>query len=78
MHPLSGPGTGLGATGAAAQPIQDGVALADFSRELRAYGGGSLRVMLIRQQIARTLLEFPTVREVVIAIEGETEGVLEP
>jgi len=58
--------------------IQDGVALADFSRELRAYGGGSLRVMLIRQQIARTLLEFPTVREVVIAIEGETEGVLEP
>ncbi len=58
--------------------IESGIALADFSRELRAYGGGSLRVMLIRQQITRTLREFPTVQEVVIAIEGETEGVLEP
>jgi hypothetical protein len=58
--------------------IVDGVATADFSQELRAYGGGSLRVMLLRQQIARTLLQFPSVREVRIAIEGETEGVLEP
>jgi hypothetical protein len=58
--------------------IVGGVATADFSQELRAYGGGSLRVMLIRQQIARTLSQFPTVREVHIAIEGETEGVLEP
>lgn len=58
--------------------IEGGIATADFSRELRAYGGGSLRVTLIRQQIARTLLEFPSVQEVVIAIEGETEGVLEP
>ena len=58
--------------------IQNGVAVADFSKELRAYGGGSLRVTLIREQITRTLKEFPTVREVVIAIEGKTEGVLEP
>lgn len=58
--------------------IRDGVAVADFSREMRAYGGGSARVWAIRQQISRTLLEFPTVREVVIAVEGETEGVLEP
>ncbi len=58
--------------------IEGGVATADFSRELRAYGGGSLRIMLIRQQITRTLLEFPSVQEVVIAVEGETEGVLEP
>jgi len=58
--------------------IEDGVATANFSREFRAYGGGSLRVTLIREQITRTLLEFPTVQEVVIAVEGETEGVLEP
>jgi hypothetical protein len=58
--------------------IANGVATADFSDELRAYGGGSLRVTLIREQITRTLLEFPTVKEVVIAIEGKTEGVLEP
>ncbi len=58
--------------------IRDGVATADFSRELKAYGGGSLRVMLIRRQIAPTLMQFPTVQEVRIAIEGQTEGVLEP
>jgi hypothetical protein len=58
--------------------IVDGVATADFSKELKAYGGGSLRVMLIRQQITQTLMQFPTVRAVQIAIEGQTEGVLEP
>jgi hypothetical protein len=58
--------------------IVDGLATADFSKELKAYGGGSLRVLRIRQQIERTFLQFPTVREVRIAIEGQTEGVLEP
>jgi hypothetical protein len=58
--------------------ISDGVATADFSQELRSYAGGSLRVMLIRQQIEQTLRQFPTVQEVRIAIEGETEAVLEP
>lgn len=58
--------------------IRDGVATADFSAELRAYGGGAARVTAIRQQIERTLRQFPTVREVRIAIEGQTEGVLEP
>jgi len=37
-----------------------------------------LRVTLIRQQIEQTLLQFSTVQEVRIAIEGETEAVLEP
>lgn len=58
--------------------IEDGVAVADFSQELRAYGGGSARVWAISNQITRTLKQFPTVREVRIAIEGQTEGVLEP
>jgi hypothetical protein len=58
--------------------IDQGVATADFSRELMAYGGGSTRVMLIRQQIAQTLKQFPSVRIVRISIEGRTEGVLEP
>jgi hypothetical protein len=58
--------------------IENGVATANFSRELAAYGGGSTRVHLIRQQITRTLLQFASVHEVRIAIEGETEGVLEP
>jgi hypothetical protein len=58
--------------------ITNGVATADFSRELKAYGGGSLRVKLIRGQITQTLKQFPTVRVVRIAIEGQTEAVLEP
>jgi spore germination protein GerM len=58
--------------------IENGVATADFSRELQAYGGGSLRVRLIRGQITQTLMQFPTVREVRIAIEGQTQAVLEP
>ena len=37
-----------------------------------------LRVMLIRQQITQTLLQFPMVRAVRIAIEGQAEGALEP
>lgn len=58
--------------------IEDGVATANFSQEMRAYGGGSARVQSIREQINRTLKQFPTVDEVRIAIEGETEGVLQP
>jgi spore germination protein GerM len=58
--------------------IENGVATADFSPELRAYGGGSARVQQIRAQITRTLLQFPTVREVRIAVAGQIEGVLQP
>jgi hypothetical protein len=58
--------------------IDNGIATADFSQELRAYGGGSARVGALREQITRTLLQFSSVREVRIAIEGQTEGVLEP
>lgn len=58
--------------------ITGGVATADFSRELRAYGGGSARSGLIRQQITRTLEQFSTVHEVRIAIEGDVAGALQP
>ncbi|WP_026369208.1 Gmad2 immunoglobulin-like domain-containing protein [Kallotenue papyrolyticum] len=58
--------------------ITAGVATANFSQELRAYGGGSARVQAIRQQIEGTLRQFPSVQQVVIQIEGQSEGVLEP
>ncbi len=58
--------------------IDNGVATADFSQELRAYGGGAARAQLIRSQINRTLLQFPTVSEVRILIEGQSDSVLEP
>lgn len=57
--------------------IQDGVARADFSPEMSAHSGGSLRVLLIRQQIEQTLLQFPTVNQVVITVGGRSD-MLEP
>jgi spore germination protein GerM len=58
--------------------IEDGLATVNFSQEMKAYGGGSMRVQTIREQITRTLIQFPSVDEVQIAVEGETEGVLQP
>lgn len=58
--------------------ITDGVATANFSQELRAYGGGSARVQAIRQQIEGTLRQFPSVQQVVIQIEGQSEAGLQP
>ena len=58
--------------------ITDGIALADFSKEMEAYGGGSLRVKMLRDQITQTLKQFSTVQQVIIAVEGETETALQP
>lgn len=58
--------------------IEEGTATVNFSEEIRAYGGGSARVQSIRDQVTRTLTQFSTVDEVVIAVAGETEGVLQP
>lgn len=57
--------------------IVNGVAYADFSKELLAYSNGATRVLLIRQQIEQTLLQFSTVNSVVITVEGQA-GLLEP
>ncbi len=58
--------------------IEDGVAKADFSERMEYQMGGSCRVSAIRSQIAETLKQFPTVREVVISVNGRTEDVLQP
>ena len=58
--------------------IEEGVATANFSQEMQAYGGGSARVQAIRQQITQTLLQFPAIDEVRIAVEGEVETALQP
>ncbi|MEX0649834.1 MAG: GerMN domain-containing protein [Candidatus Andersenbacteria bacterium] len=58
--------------------IQDGVARVDFSEELDRAVGGSCRVTAIRSQIVQTLEQFPTVRDVVISVNGRTEDILQP
>ena len=58
--------------------IKEGVAFADFNSKLTEGVGGTCLVDRIRSQIRNTLQQFPTVKNVVIAVDGKTEGVLEP
>jgi hypothetical protein len=53
--------------------LKDGVATAVFSRELDQGIAGSCRVSVIREQISRTLMQFPSIKKVVIIAEGKTE-----
>ena len=55
----------------------NGTAKADFSSELESTGG-SCRVTEIRSEINFTLKQFPTVKNVVISINGKTEDILQP
>lgn len=58
--------------------IQHGVAFADFDEQLEQGVAGSCLVTAIRAQISETLKQFPTVTEVVILINGQMEGILQP
>ncbi len=58
--------------------IRDETAYADFDEQLGYQVGGSCRVSAIRAQITETLKQFPTVKNVVISINGRTEDILQP
>ncbi len=58
--------------------IQDGVVSLDFSSHLEEGVAGSATVTFIRNQIKETLLQFDSVDDVIIAIEGRTEDILQP
>ena len=58
--------------------IENGVASVDFSKALDESIGGSCRVANIRAQIENTLLQFPTVKEVIISVDGRSEDILQP
>jgi spore germination protein GerM len=51
--------------------IQDGVAYANFSPNLRRFGGGSTNEILLVAEIVNTLTEFPEIKAVQILIEGK-------
>jgi len=57
--------------------IKNGVAYVDFNEKLTDGIGGSCLTSRIRSQIENTLKQFPTVKEVVIQVNGKSEGVLE-
>ncbi|MFA6136110.1 MAG: GerMN domain-containing protein [Candidatus Paceibacterota bacterium] len=58
--------------------IADGIARADFNQALEFQVGGSCRVSAIRWEITETLKQFPTIKDVVISIDGRTEDILQP
>jgi len=58
--------------------IENGVAKADFNERLGFQIGGSCKVLAIRAQIEETLKQFPTVDNVIISINGNSEDILQP
>jgi len=58
--------------------IENGIARVDFDEQLEFQVGGSCRVAAISSQIRETLKQFPTVKEVIISIDGRREDILQP
>jgi hypothetical protein len=58
--------------------IADGIARVDFDGQIQYRLGGSARVGAIRAQITETLKQFPTVKEVIISVNGSVEEALQP
>lgn len=58
--------------------IVNGTAMIDFNEALQEGIGGSCRVAEIRKQITETLMQFSSVKKVVISIDGRTEDILQP
>ena len=58
--------------------IENGVAKVDLNPRLEEAVGGSCRVAAISSQIKSTLKQFPSVKSVIISIDGRTEDILQP
>lgn len=58
--------------------IENGTAKVDFDDTIEKNLGGSCRVSAIRAQITETLKQFPTIKNVVISVNGRTEDILQP
>lgn len=58
--------------------VVNGVARVDFDQKIQDQVGGSCRVQAIRAQISDTLKQFPTVKSVVITVDGKEGDVLQP
>lgn len=58
--------------------IKRGIARVDFDEKLEHQVGGSCRVDAIQAQISETLKQFPIVQDIIISINGRSEGILQP
>ena len=57
--------------------INNGVAYADFN-SITESGGGSCSMAMRVSQIKQTLLQFPTIKSVVLSVNGQTEPIFQP
>jgi spore germination protein GerM len=57
---------------------KDGILTVDFNDQLEYQAGGSCKTAAIRAQITQTLMQFSTVKSVIISINGRTEDILQP
>ena len=55
-----------------------GIVRVDFSEGLQQGVGGSMRVMGIRQQIEETLMWISGITSIILSVDGQTEGILQP
>lgn len=58
--------------------IENGIAKADFNEVLESGADNACKFLTVREQITRTLKQFSSVKDVVISINGKTEGILQP
>ena len=58
--------------------IENSIAKIDFNEQLEYQVGGSCRTSAIIAQIKQTLEQFPTIKDVIISINGKTEAILQP
>jgi len=58
--------------------IENKIAYVDFNEELEKGVAGSAMVLMIREQIEKTLTQFDTIESVIISINGRTEDILQP
>jgi hypothetical protein len=58
--------------------ISNGIAKVDFDQQMEFQMGGSCRVAAIRAQITQTLEQFPTVKDVIISVDGNSAEALQP
>ncbi len=58
--------------------IEGGLARVDFNQRLDEEVAGSARVMAIRSQIEKTLLQFESIDEVIVSVDGRTGDILQP
>lgn len=58
--------------------VENGQARIEFNEALNQGVAGSCRVIAIRSQIEKTVLQFPRIEKVIISINGNSEEILQP